>query len=107
MQPKVKSFFDPATFTFTYVVYEEESKEAVVIDPVMDFDQPSGQIDYQSANLVLEYIKSNGLAVKWVLETHAHADHLTAAQYFKEKTGADVAIGAGIAKVQTTFKDDN
>ena len=64
MQPKVKSFFDPAnTFTFTYVVYdEEESKEAVVIDPVMDFDQPSGQIDYQSANLVLEYIKSNGLA---------------------------------------------
>lgn len=105
MQPEVKSFFDPATFTFTYVVYDEQSKEAVVIDPVMDFDQPSGQIDYRSANIVLEYIKSNGLVVKWVLETHAHADHLTAAQYFKEKTGADVAIGAGIAKVQTTFKD--
>ena len=104
MIPLVKPFFDPITSTFTYIVYDQKNKVGVIIDPVLDFDVSSGQVSYQSANEVLAYIKRNAITVDWILETHAHADHLTAAQYLKSNTGAKVGIGEGITHVQKTFK---
>lgn len=104
MNPVVEHFFDQQTCTFTYVVFDEENSVGAIIDPVLDFDLASGQVNYQSANLVLEFIEKNALKIEWILETHAHADHLTAAQYLSEKTGAKIAIGSGIKGVQQTFK---
>ncbi|WP_286271188.1 MBL fold metallo-hydrolase [Thalassotalea hakodatensis] len=105
MKPVVMSFFHDETCTFTYVVFDAEQRSGVVIDPVLDFDQASGKVSYESANQVLEYVNEQQLTIEWILETHAHADHLTAAQYLKHKTNAQVAIGKGIATVQKTFKE--
>jgi len=104
MNPCVKNFYDEATGTFSYVVKDMHSNHAVIIDPVLDFDLPSGACEYTSANKLLDYIAANDLNVQWILETHAHADHLTAAQYLREKTGAKIAIGKGITQVQQTFR---
>lgn len=104
MNPLVKHFFDPSTFTFTYVVYDEVKRIGAVIDPVLDYDNASGEINYHSAEQVIDFIKQEELTIEWILETHAHADHLTAAQYLREKTSAKIAIGKGISGVQKTFK---
>lgn len=104
MSPLVKSFYDPATATFTYVVYDHEGGRGAIIDPVLDFDLASASISTVSADRVLEFAAGQGLSIDWILETHAHADHLTAAAYLKEKTGAQVAIGRGITAVQERFK---
>ena len=104
MNPEVKHFFDPATCTFTYVVFDREGGTGVIIDPVLDFDASSGNVGYQSAQQVLDFIIGQQLTIEWILETHAHADHLTAAQFLKAKTGAKIAIGEGISEVQKTFK---
>ncbi|MDO6428175.1 MBL fold metallo-hydrolase [Thalassotalea sp. 1_MG-2023] len=104
MKPVVISFFHDETCTFTYVVFDAEQRSGVVIDPVLDFDQASGKVSYESANKVLDYVNEHQLTIEWILETHAHADHLTAAQYLKDNTNAQVAIGKGIAVVQKTFK---
>lgn len=104
MNPSVESFFDPATFTFTYVVYDREGGQAAVIDPVLDFDPASARTSTKSAEKVLDFVRTKGLTVDWILETHAHADHLTAAAYLKQQTGAKVAIGRGITQVQERFK---
>lgn len=104
MNPIVESFYDPATFTFTYVVYDGDGGHAAIVDPVLDFDVPSARTSTRSADRVLDFVRAHRLTVDWILETHAHADHLTAAAYLKRETGARVAIGRGITQVQARFK---
>jgi glyoxylase-like metal-dependent hydrolase (beta-lactamase superfamily II) len=105
MNPIVGSFHDPATSTLTYVVYDRDGGRAAIIDPVLDFDAVTARIATASADRVLDYVRERRLTVDWVLETHAHADHLTAAAYIRRTTGARVAIGRGITRVQARFKD--
>jgi glyoxylase-like metal-dependent hydrolase (beta-lactamase superfamily II) len=105
MQPDVTAFFDEATNTVTYVVAEPGGPHCVIIDPVRDYDPKSGRTRLDSADLVLGFVQENNLKVDWILETHAHADHLTAAPYLKERLGASVGIGSHIRDVQATFRD--
>ena len=105
MNPIVKSFFDNATATFTYVVYAKEGGSCVVIDSVLHFDQKSGRTNTSSVEPVIAFIESMKLRVEWILETHAHADHLSAAQLIKTQLGGKVAMSQHIQQVQTTFKD--
>jgi glyoxylase-like metal-dependent hydrolase (beta-lactamase superfamily II) len=104
MNAQVMSFYDPATFTFAYVVYDRGGGHAAVIDPVLDFDPTSARTWTASADRVLEFLRDHRLTVDWILETHAHADHLTAAAYLRRETGGKVAIGRGITQVQERFK---
>lgn len=104
MNPQVESFYDPATSTYSHVVFDRDGGKAAIIDPVLDFDLATGRVSTASADKVLEFISSHQLCVDWILETHAHADHLTAADYLKGATGAKVAIGCGITDVQARFK---
>lgn len=101
--PRIQAFFDEATFTVTYLVSDPGSGEAAVIDPVLDYDHRSGRVSTASADRVLQAIAEQGLALRWILETHAHADHLSAAPYLKARTGAPVAIGEHIREVQAIF----
>lgn len=101
--PRIQAFFDEATFTVTYLVSDPGSGEAAVIDPVLDYDHRSGRVSTASADRVLQAIAGQGLALRWILETHAHADHLSAAPYLKARTGAPVAIGEHIREVQAIF----
>jgi len=103
VQPIVRSFFDQATFTFSYVVQDPQSKSCAIIDSVLNFDYPSGATSYEAADQLLAYISANGLQVEWILETHVHADHLSAAPYLKEKTGARIGIGRHVTEVQQAF----
>ncbi len=105
MNPIVKSFFDSVTDTFTYIVYTKEGGSCAVIDSVLHFDQKSGRTNTSSVDPVISFIQSNKLQVEWILETHAHADHISAAQLIKTQLGGKVAIGQHILQVQTTFKD--
>lgn len=101
----IKHFFDPDTFTLTYIVSDPESKDAIIIDPVLDFDPPSGKIEDKSVSAVIDFIKSSGLKVKAILETHAHADHLSSSQILKQHfPDAILGIGEKIKIVQETFK---
>jgi len=102
-QPVVKTFFDEATFTATHVIHDPASRRAAIIDPVLDFDQPSGRTSSASAQAVVDYVKAQGLTVDWLLETHAHADHLSAAPFLKEQLGGTLGIGQAITTVQQTF----
>jgi len=104
MNPRVESFHDPDTHTFTHLVYDEEGGRAAIIDPVLDFDPASARTSTASADRVLAVATQRQLTVDWILETHAHADHLSAAAYLKGRTGARVAIGRGITRVQSRFK---
>lgn len=101
---QVQAFLDNDSETFSYVVSDVATKQAVVIDPVLDFDYKSGRTSTASAQRMLAYIQQHQLKVEWVLETHAHADHLSAAPFFKEQLGAKVGIGSQIRQVQATFK---
>jgi len=106
MTCSVEAFFDKTTFTITYIVYDQESKDAIIIDPVLDYDIASSTITSTSINKVLDFIKGNDLNTHYILETHAHADHITGAQDLKVKLpGAKVGIGKNITLVQSTFKD--
>ena len=105
MTPSVEAFFDKATNTVTYVVQDPESKLCAIIDPVLEFDQASGRTSTVSADRVIEFLDANDLNVAWILETHAHADHLSAAPYLKTETGGKTGIGKLITDVQTVFKD--
>lgn len=105
MNPGVKAFFDEETYTVTYVVTDPSGNSCAIIDPVLDFDQASGRTSTGSADRVLEFVDSNDLDVSWILETHAHADHLSAAGYIKSKTGGKTGTGRNITEVQATFKD--
>lgn len=104
MQPKIQAFFDEATFTVSYLVSDPRTADAAVIDPVLDFDPKSGRTGTHSADAILDAARAQNLYIRMVLETHAHADHLSAAAYLKAKTGAAVAIGENITKVQAVFR---
>jgi glyoxylase-like metal-dependent hydrolase (beta-lactamase superfamily II) len=103
-QLSVTAFFDETTFTVTYVAADPGSAQAAIIDPVLDFDPASGRTSTASADKVVDFVRTNDLSVGWILETHVHADHLTAAPYLKEKLGGRIAIGKNVAAVQDTFK---
>ncbi|WP_404397360.1 MBL fold metallo-hydrolase [Idiomarina loihiensis] len=102
-KPLVKHFFDEPTNTYSYVVRDPSSEYCAIIDSVLDFDYASGRTDTRSAESILKYIDDNNLTVDWILETHVHADHLSAAPYLQEKTGARLGIGEHIKTVQDTF----
>ena len=102
--PTIQSFFDPDTFTVTHVVSDPARKRAAVIDSVLDYDPKSGRTSHASADKVLAYVKQAGLTVDWLLETHAHADHLSAAPYLQAQLGGSIGIGRHICAVQGVFK---
>jgi glyoxylase-like metal-dependent hydrolase (beta-lactamase superfamily II) len=102
--PEIKAFFDEPTNTVSYLVADPQTKQAAVIDPVLDYDHKSGKADVRSADAILTYAADKGFTIAWVLETHAHADHLSGAPYIKAKTGAKVAIGEHIRDVQRIFR---
>ncbi len=100
---QVKSFFDEATNTITHIVWEKTSRQAAIFDPVLDFDQASGRTNTVSSDVLIDFVNENELDVKYIIETHAHADHLSSAPYLKQKLGADIVIGQNITKVQEVF----
>jgi glyoxylase-like metal-dependent hydrolase (beta-lactamase superfamily II) len=102
---KVQELYDPATFTLTYVVFDEATRDAVVIDPVLDYDQASSTVRTHSVDRLVDFVRQHELRVHWVLETHAHADHLSASQVLKKRLEARIAIGARIVEVQQIFRD--
>jgi glyoxylase-like metal-dependent hydrolase (beta-lactamase superfamily II) len=99
----IKSFFDPATWTFTYVVYDREGGHAAIIDPVLDYDPKAARTSTTSADLVADYVQEKHLKLEWILETHAHADHVSAAHYLQGRLGGKLGIGDHITQVQSTF----
>ena len=104
MTPIVKSFFDADTWTVSHVVHEKEGGACAIIDAVLDYDARSGRTRTTSADKLAAFVQENKLQVAWILETHAHADHLSAAHYLRGKLGGKIAIGAAITQVQATFK---
>lgn len=103
MHPAVHAFFDEATNTITYVLREPEGRACAVIDSVLDFDYASGRTDTRSADAVVAFIRDHDLDLQWILETHVHADHLSAAPYIQERLGGKIGIGERITTVQDTF----
>ncbi len=101
--PHVRAFFHEPTFTASYVVSDDATRRAAIIDSVWDFDQPSGRTSFEAADEIVAYVQEQGLTVDWILETHAHADHLSAAPYLQEKLGGKLAIGSEIVTVQGVF----
>lgn len=101
--PHIRAFFDPATSTVSYVVHDPASKAAAIIDPVLDYNPRTARTATTSADALLAYVAAEGLDLQYLLETHAHADHLSAAHYLREQTGAPLVIGANITQVQTVF----
>ena len=104
LKPQVHGIFDPATWTVTYVVHNGTGSAAAIIDSVLDYDPKSGRTRTTSADKVIDYVMAQCLKVQWILETHAHADHLSAAPYLKQKLGGKIAIGDQITRVQRVFK---
>ncbi|MBW6417283.1 MBL fold metallo-hydrolase [Celeribacter sp. PS-C1] len=103
VKPDVKAFFDPATWTISYVVKDPASDACAIVDSVMDIDYAAGRITYESADEIIAYVKEQGLKVEWLIETHVHADHLSAAPYIQDKLGGKIGIGEHIVTVQETF----
>jgi glyoxylase-like metal-dependent hydrolase (beta-lactamase superfamily II) len=104
MEPDIQAFFDEATFTITYLVSDPATGDAAIVDPVLDFDLSAGRTATRSADAVLDEAKGRNLTIKWILETHAHADHLSASVYLKDRTEAQVGIGENIKEVQQVFR---
>ena len=102
--PDVAGFFDPRTFSVQYIVTDPATRKCAIIDPVLDYDEKSGATATRHADELLAYIRDQGLEVQWILDTHPHADHFSAAQYLKDKTGAPTAIGAYVTQVQELWK---
>jgi len=103
VQPEVKAFFDEATETFSYVVRDPASTSCAVIDSVMNLDYPSGTTSHRGADEIIAWIQENDLTLEWLIETHVHADHLTAAPYIQERLGGKIGIGENITVVQDVF----
>ncbi|MDH4428734.1 MAG: MBL fold metallo-hydrolase [Acidovorax sp.] len=104
MKPQIEAFFDEATWTVSYVVYDQPGGHCAIVDSVLDYDAKSGRTSTRSASRLIEFVQGHSLTVDWILETHAHADHLSAAHYLRKKLGGRIAIGAGITQVQDVFK---
>ena len=104
MTAEISAFLHPGSSTWSYVLADPAAGRAAVIDPVLDYDAPSGRTGTASAEVLVDHVRRKGWTLDWILETHAHADHLTAAQYVKQRLGGKVAIGEGIRKVQQTCK---
>jgi glyoxylase-like metal-dependent hydrolase (beta-lactamase superfamily II) len=102
--PDVAGFFDPRTFSVQYVVSDPATKQCAIIDPVLDYDEKSGATATHHADELLAYVKEQGFTVQWILDTHPHADHFSAAHYLKEATGAPTAIGTHVKDVQALWK---
>lgn len=105
VRPAVKGFFDRRTSSIQYVVADTATRKCAIVDPVLDFDEKSGSIATGNADAILAYVREQGLEVEWILDTHPHADHFSAAGYLKDKTGAPTAIGEKIIEVQKLWKD--
>jgi glyoxylase-like metal-dependent hydrolase (beta-lactamase superfamily II) len=103
MTPDIFEFFDPNTFTYSYVVADPQSRQCAIIDSVLDYDPVSGHTSCRGADKLIEFVKESNLLVEWILETHLHADHLSAAPYIKQKLGGKLAIGDQVTVVQHTF----
>ena len=103
VKPEVTAFFDPATWTISYVVKDPASNKCAIVDSVMDIDYAAGRITYESADELIKFVQDNGLEVEWLLETHVHADHLSAAPYIQDKVGGKIGIGKNITIVQDVF----
>src|SRR5664279_1901806 len=103
--PAIQSFFDPVTFTVTHLVSDPVTRQAAIIDSVLDYNPKSGRLSHANADLLIEHVRRAGLNIEWLLETHAHADHFSAARYLKEQLGGKIAIGRHICDVQRVFKD--
>ncbi len=103
VKPDVEAFFDEATNTISYVVKDPETNACAVIDSVMDIDYAAGRITYDHADRIIDYIRENDLKLEWLIETHVHADHLSAAPYIQEKLGGKIGVGANITIVQDVF----
>jgi glyoxylase-like metal-dependent hydrolase (beta-lactamase superfamily II) len=104
MQATVQPFFDPATWTWTYVVHAGSGTVCAIVDPVLDYDPKSGRTRTHSAQQVVDHVRAQGLTVQWILETHAHADHLSAAIWLRDQLGGRIGIGGRIPAVQGVFK---
>ncbi len=102
-RPTIAGFFDEATHTISYVIHDPATSRAAVIDSVLDYDNAAGRTAFRSADLIVEYAAANKLTVDWLIETHAHADHISAAPYLQDKLGGKLAIGADIVRVQDVF----
>jgi glyoxylase-like metal-dependent hydrolase (beta-lactamase superfamily II) len=103
MTLQVETFFDAATSSLSHLIYDPNTRAAVIVDPVLDFDPAALRIEHFGAKKILDSISANKLQLQWILETHAHADHLSAAHWIKQQTGAPIAIGEGIIEVQKNF----
>ncbi len=104
IRPIVDGFFDIRTFSIQYVVSDPGTKNCAIIDPVLDYDEKSGSIATRNADLLLEHVRSNRLNLEWILDTHPHADHFSAASYLKSRTGAPIGIGERVVEVQALWK---
>ena len=103
-KPEVTGFFDPRTWSIQYVVADPSTKRCAIVDPVHDFDEKSGQTATLNADRILDFVRERGYAVEWILDTHPHADHFSAARYLRQQTGAPTAIGERVKDVQTLWK---
>ena len=104
VQPTIQHFFHQASFTLCYVVHCPNTKQCAIIDPALDFDIFSGELDTNFCHQIINYVIVQGLEVKWIMETHAHADHVTAASFLKSRLGGETVVGKNVTSVQTTFK---
>jgi glyoxylase-like metal-dependent hydrolase (beta-lactamase superfamily II) len=102
--PSIRAFFDPATNTVSYLVWDPATRQAAAIDPVLDFDPASGEVDVRSVQALLSAVQEQGVSLAWVLETHIHADHLSGAPLLRQRTGARIGIGARVDRVRHLFR---
>lgn len=102
-KPEVEGFFDPASNTISYVVKDPATDACAIIDSVLDMDYAAGRITYDSADRLIDVIQTQGLSLEWIIETHVHADHLSAAPYIQDRLGGKIGVGAGIIEIQATF----
>lgn len=104
MPAQIEAFLDPASSTYSYVVYEADGGQCAIVDPVLDYDGAAGRTSTVQADKIIAFVRDHRLQVQWLLETHAHADHLSAAPYLRRELGGKIAIGESISKVQNVFK---
>src|SRR5690242_8855684 len=100
----IEAFLDPASKTYSYVIYEHDGGQCAIVDPVLDYNAAAGRTSTVQADKIIDFVRQHQLQVQWLLETHAHADHLSAAPYLRQELGGKIAIGQSISQVQGVFK---